>query len=95
MEEIFFEISIVLIGATACATVARFFRQPMIPAYIVAGILLGPAVFDLIHNQELLHALSTFGISFLLFLVGIELDVQAFLKTSRTAILIGLIQMIS
>lgn len=93
MESIFFEISAIIIAGTLLATVAKFFKQPMIPAYIFAGVLLGPPVFNLIHSEELLHTLSTFGIAFLLFLVGIELDLRKFLKTSKAAIILGFIQM--
>lgn len=94
MESFFFEISIVIITATFCATVAKLLRQPMIPAYILSGIILGPSVLAVIETGEELKTLSTFGISFLLFLVGIELDVRKFLKTSKVAVTIGIIQMV-
>ena len=91
MQSIFFEISIVLIVGTLFATLAKFFRQPLIPAYIIAGVVLGPPLLHIIRSGELLHALSTFGIAFLLFLVGIELDLRKFLKTSRVAIIVALV----
>lgn len=94
METIFFEISIVLIVGTLFATIAKFLRQPSIPAYILAGVLLGPPVFNVIRTGELLETLSTFGIAFLLFLVGIQLDLRKFLKTSRVAIIVGVVQMV-
>ena len=94
MENIFLEISLVLIVGTACAATAKFLRQPMIPAYIVAGIILGPLVLNIIKSGELLEALSTFGIAFLLFLVGIELDLKNFLKAGKIAILVGVLQML-
>ncbi|MBI2411145.1 MAG: cation:proton antiporter [Candidatus Kerfeldbacteria bacterium] len=93
MDSIFFEISAILIVATLCATVAKFFRQPMIPAYILAGVILGPSVLNVIRSGELLDVLSTFGIAFLLFLVGIELDLRKFFNTGKVAILVGCIQM--
>lgn len=93
MEHIFLEISLILIVATACATVAKLLKQPIIPAYILAGILLGPLFFNVIKSGELLEILSTFGIAFLLFLVGIELDLRAFRKIGKNAVVIGIIQM--
>ncbi len=94
MQSIFFEISIVLIVGTLFAMGAKFFRQPLIPAYIIAGVVLGPSLLHIIRTGELLHTLSTFGIAFLLFLVGIELDLRKFLKTSRVAIMVGIVQML-
>jgi len=93
MEGAFLDISVILIVATFCATIAKLFGQPMIPAYIIAGVLLGPSVFKVIHSGELLEALSTFGIAFLLFLVGIELDLRKFIKVGRVGIILGFAQM--
>lgn len=94
MEEIFFQISVVLIAGTFFATLAKFLKQPMIPAYIIAGIILGPLVFHVIDSHsELMETLSSFGIAFLLFLVGIELDIRKFLKSGKVAVIIGVAQM--
>lgn len=93
MNSIFFDISIILLFGTALATLAKFFRQPMIPAYIVAGVILGPAVLGVIEHGELLETLSTFGIAFLLFLVGIELDLRHFFKAGKVGIFVGFVQM--
>ncbi len=93
METIFFEISLILIVAAVTATIAKFLRQPIIPAYILAGVLLGPSVFNVIRSEHLLETLATFGIAFLLFLVGIELDVRKFMRIGKVAILAGVLQM--
>ena len=93
MQNAFLDISLILIVGTLCATIAKVLRQPMIPAYIIAGALLGPSVFHVIHSGELLESLSTFGIAFLLFLVGIELDLRKFLKMGRIGIVLGFVQM--
>lgn len=94
MESIFFEISLVLIFGTLFGTFAKLLKQPMIPAYILAGVILGPSVLHIIREGELLEALSTFGIAFLLFLVGMELDIRKFFKTSKVAFVVGTAQMI-
>lgn len=93
MEIIFLEISLILITAAFTGTIAKLLKQPIIPAYILAGVLLGPFVFNVITAGELLETLATFGIAFLLFLVGIELDVRKFVKIGKTAIIAGILQM--
>jgi len=45
---------------------------------IVAGIVLGPAVLDLVKPDQAVRLLSTIGLAFLLFLVGLEIDVRHF-----------------
>ena len=45
---------------------------------IVAGIVLGPAVLDLVKPDQAVRLLSTIGLAFLLFLAGLEIDVRHF-----------------
>lgn len=73
-DGIFFSIGIVTIVATCIGYLARLWKQPLIPAYIVSGILLGPLGLGLITNQAEIRVLSEIGIAFLLFMVGLELE---------------------
>ena len=45
---------------------------------IVAGIVLGPAVLDLVKPDQAVRLVSTIGLAFLLFLAGLEIDVRHF-----------------
>ncbi|MFC2154031.1 cation:proton antiporter [Candidatus Altiarchaeota archaeon] len=71
---LFWDIGLLIVVATILANVARIFRQPLIVAYIFTGILIGPFGFGLIVEQDTIRTLSEFGIAFLLFIVGLELD---------------------
>ena len=94
LDSAFFEISAVLIIGALFASIAKFLKQPLIPAYILAGVVLGPPLLNIIGKGELLDVLAEFGIAFLLFLVGIELDIRKLLKTGKVALSIGTIQMV-
>lgn len=73
---LFWDIGLIIITATALAYVARIFRQPLVVAYFLAGILLGPLGLGLIKEGDIIRTLSEFGIAFLLFIVGLELDLR-------------------
>lgn len=73
MTSIFFDISMIFIAAGVFAYLARLIKQPFIPAYMLAGLLLGP-VLGMITNTESIALLSEIGIAFLLFIAGLELD---------------------
>lgn len=51
-------------------------RIPAIVLEIVAGIIVGPQVLNLIHVDNAVQLLSTLGVAFLLFLAGMELDLE-------------------
>lgn len=94
MVNIFFDIGIVMIIATVMAYFAKFLKQPLIPAYILTGVLLGP-VLGLITNTEIITTLSEIGIAFLLFIVGLEIDIRKLKNVGLVASLGGTIQIVS
>jgi Kef-type K+ transport system membrane component KefB len=61
-------------GAAILATVALYTHQPMLVAYIALGCLLGPFGTAMVTDAELLAEIAEFGIIFLLFLVGLDLQ---------------------
>ena len=74
-EALFVEIGIMIIIATIGGMIAHFFKQPLIPAYIIIGILLGP-VFGVLTDATVLEGFGIAGIAFLLFIVGLELNIK-------------------
>ncbi len=73
---LFWDIGLIIVTATVLAYVARAFKQPLIVAYFLAGILIGPSGFGLIAEKEIIRTMSELGIAFLLFIVGLELDLK-------------------
>lgn len=93
LNDIFLDIGLIIIIATIGGYIANIFKQPLIPAYIIVGILLGP-VFNLITNQNIITTMSEIGISFLLFTVGLELDLKKLKDIGSIATVGTLIQFV-
>lgn len=64
-------------------------RQPPIVGYILAGIVLGPTGFGLIAHTESISLLAELGVLLLLFLIGMEISVKAFMLVIAPALLIA------
>lgn len=90
LERLFLDISVIIVLATVLGLMARWLKQPLILGYVVAGILLGPTVFGFIAEPDVISVLSSFGIAFLLFLVGIELDLSKLKVIGRTSLVLGI-----
>lgn len=80
MSDIFSEISVVIIIATVVSFLMKQLKQPLILGYILSGLLVGPAAFNLIHNTEIFDAFSHIGITLLLFIIGLGLNVGVIKK---------------
>ena len=95
-EAIIFDIALILILAAVLAFIARILRQPLIPAYVVAGLLIGPVVFGLIKNTELIYAFSEIGIAFLLFTAGLEISFRKIKEANlKKIVVIGALQILA
>jgi glutathione-regulated potassium-efflux system ancillary protein KefC len=77
---LFVELSLVIMVSAALAWAALALRQPIILAYILAGVLLGPSGLRLITSIEFIGHVSDIGITLLLFLAGISLHPRQLLK---------------
>lgn len=94
MNQIFLELTGILVAAGVIAYVLHFLKQPSIIAYILTGLLIGPFAFYHIQNGEILHGLSDVGITLLLFMVGLDLDISQLKRIGKSAVLAGLGQVI-
>jgi len=84
-----FSFFLIFACAGLLATLALFTRQPLIVMYIVTGMILGPSGTALIDNPELISSIAKFGIIFLLFLLGLDMQPGKLIKTLRSALLVG------
>ncbi|MBT7101937.1 hypothetical protein HN935_00310 [archaeon] len=92
-EAIIFDIAVILIVAAILAFIAKFLRQPLIPAYVLTGLIIGPLVFGFVRNLDLIYAFSEIGIAFLLFTAGLEISFKKIKEAGlKKIVLIGLLQ---
>ena len=93
MQEHFSELALLLIIAAAAGAVAMRLRQPVLIAYIVVGIVVGPAVFGFVSAHDQIDLLAQMGIAVLLFLVGLKLDLTHVRHIGPVALATGLGQL--
>ena len=94
-ESIVFTLFLIFSGAALVATLALSLRQSLIIAYIALGLLIGPSGFGLIHDPALIQNISSIGIMFLLFLLGLNLNPQDLFQTAlETSLVTGVSSLI-
>ena len=90
-HNVIFSIFLIFSGAAVLATLALYARQAMIVAYILVGVLLGPAGFGLVDDQSWVDEVSNIGIMFLLYLLGLNMEPQQLWKMLGEALGVTLI----
>ncbi|MEM6581610.1 MAG: monovalent cation:proton antiporter-2 (CPA2) family protein [Pseudomonadota bacterium] len=80
--------AVVFLGAAVIAVpVFKKFKLGAILGYLVAGVIIGPSVLNLVSDANTIMHLAEFGVVLLLFLIGIELAPEK-LWRMRNAVLV-------
>jgi Kef-type K+ transport system membrane component KefB len=93
-EDVFQEIALLLLIASAVSALTLWLRQPLIVSYILVGILVGPSVLGIVTTSDEVDLLAQMGISVLLFVVGLKLDLHLIRTMGPVALATGLGQVL-
>jgi Kef-type K+ transport system membrane component KefB len=90
LEGTFEQVAAVLVVCVAAGALATLLRQPLIVGLIAAGIAVGPEALGLVETSTEIELLAKIGISLLLFVVGLKLDVRLVRNLGPVALATGL-----
>ncbi len=94
MESAFVELSLIVAIATLVAAIARLLKQPLIIAYIVAGILASPYFLGIMESAETVASFAQIGVALLLFIVGLQLNPRVLKNLGGASLFVGLGQVV-
>ncbi|AQW21175.1 sodium:proton antiporter [Lentilactobacillus curieae] len=83
-----------LIVSTLCGHLANRFKIPAVIGQIGAGIIIGPAVLNLIQPTSAINLFSNIGVIVLMFIGGIGSNLELLKKYLRPAIIVAVIGVI-
>jgi Kef-type K+ transport system membrane component KefB len=86
----------ICVAAAALLGVAGWrFRQPLILAYLITGVLIGPNLphgLNLVHDQASISIVAEIGLILLLFIIGLEIDLKKLGSAGPAVLLTGALQ---
>src|SRR3989338_7175105 len=94
MPEVFVQLAILLAVALVVTVIVEQLRQPLVVGYIVTGIIVGPAVLNIVQSRDAIDAFGKIGVALLLFIVGLGLKPKMIREVGRVAVLTGLGQIL-
>ena len=80
------DLAIVTVSCLALGLASKYLRQASIPAYIIAGIILGKSGLDLISSEasyEFISWLGKIGVILLMFYIGLEFNYKGIKEPRR------------
>ena len=83
MHELIRDITFCILFAWVLGLAAHFFRQPLILAYLIGGFFIGPFGMQWVKSQESIATISELGLIFMLFMIGLEIDLKKIIRAGR------------
>ena len=86
MHELIRDITLSILFAWGLGLLAHFTRQPLILAYLIAGFIIGPFGMRLVSSQESITVISELGLIFMLFMIGLEIDLKKIVRAGQVTL---------
>lgn len=88
------DIAICIVVAFGLAVLSQWLRQPIIVAYLGAGFLAGPVGLGLVQDQHTIETIGELGLLFLLFMIGLEIDLKKVLSSGKVILFTAGVQIV-
>ena len=89
-----FEIAVILLSTKALGLVTKRFKLPQVVGALLAGLVLGPAVLNILHETDFIQQLAELGVIVLMFTAGLETDIKELKKSGVASVVIAILGMI-
>jgi monovalent cation:proton antiporter-2 (CPA2) family protein len=85
-----FEIAIILLACKLAGSISVRLGQPSVLGKLLVGIILGPAVLGILSTTPSLDELSQIGVILLMFIAGLETDLDEFKRAGKASFFVGI-----
>ena len=89
MYSIFRDLAIIILSAKFLGLVARKFAAPQVVGEILAGLLIGPCILNLVQGSDVLSTFAEIGVVLLMFTTGLGTNIKELLKAGPIATFIA------
>ncbi|MCI1592869.1 cation:proton antiporter [Heyndrickxia oleronia] len=83
------QLAIILIASKIAGSLSVRLGQPSVLGKLLIGIVLGPSVLGLVNETETLAEFSQIGVILLMFIAGLETDLEEFKRTGKASTFVG------
>lgn len=88
------DLALILLSTKVLSLVTKRFKLPQVVGALLAGLILGPAVFNIIKETDFIRQLAEVGVIVLLFNAGLESNLSEFKKSGKTSFIVAVMGVI-
>lgn len=83
------DIGLIILFVKVFSMITGKIHMPKMLGGLIAGVLLGPAVFNIIQTNDILEFLANLGIILIMFLAGMETSLKKFMAGTKKFVMIA------
>jgi Kef-type K+ transport system membrane component KefB len=87
-------IAVILIASTLTCAVFMRLSLPVVVGQLLIGIILGPAMLNIVHLTQPLHFIAEIGVVFLMFIAKLESNLSMLKKFMKPAVMVPILGVI-
>ncbi|SEP68987.1 Kef-type K+ transport system, membrane component KefB [Lachnospiraceae bacterium RM5] len=84
-------LAIIIVSAKAFGLIARKLKAPQVAGEIIAGLLIGPSLLNLVYESDFLSGMAEIGVILLMFSAGLETNIDKLKKSGLKAIVLAVV----
>ena len=84
------DLALILLSTKVLGLVSRKFYMPQVVGALLAGLILGPGVLDVISQTDFINKTAEVGVIVLMYCAGMETDVEELKKSGKASVVIAL-----
>lgn len=85
------DLALILLSTKVLGLVTRKFKMPQVVGALLAGLVLGPGMLNILKETDFIMQLSELGVIVLMFCAGLESDLEDLKRTGKTSFIIALL----
>jgi Kef-type K+ transport system membrane component KefB len=90
MGKILLDLAFILVFTKVCGIISHKLKMPEVLGALIAGVILGPLILNAVQYNDNIKLLSNLGVILLMFLAGLETNVEEFKKAGISALFIAI-----
>ena len=79
-----FDIALILLSTKLLGLLTKKIRMPQVVGALLAGLILGPAMLNVLQETEFIKQMAEIGVIILMFTAGLETDINELKKDRKS-----------
>lgn len=87
--EFILQVGIILVVGELLGVISQKLKMPKVLGFLLSGIVIGPSLFNVVTENEPIKVMAQIGVIFLMFMAGLETDIEKFKTAGVSSFLIA------